>query len=406
MAVVGVAGFAVVAPTAAADHTLHVPVLMYHRIAPAPRDARLPQLWVPPRLFRAQLRRLAERGWRTITAEELARAVLSGRTVGPKRFVITIDDGARDGHTHAAPIMAALGMRATFCVVPGRTGLPWQLTETQLVRLHASGHEIANHSLRHADLQALGSVALRRQVALAARRIDRFVGEPPATLCYPYGRHDARAHRVVAQTGHLAAFTTVDAVAQARATRFRWPRLRVSASTSPSELLGRLRPFARGGGAEPRKFIPALGITGDRDWLADHSSMAWRQVGSDAPAGEAPSQNAASMRGTSSEPPTALVAAAPATPVTPVGTSSLRRDGRAGARAGATSTKPNIVILMLDDVGADDGRLWRHLPAIRERFLDDGLAFTDFHGETPDLLPRAGRFPDRAAHACPRRDSQ
>jgi len=252
----------VAAPTAASDDGLHVPVLMYHRISAPPPDARLPQLWVAPRLFRAQLRRLARHGWRTITAEQLARAVLSGRTVGPKRFVITFDDGARDGFRNAKPIMEALGMRGTYCVVPGRMHRDWQLSARHLERLHANGHEIANHSWSHADLSTLGTLALRRQVGWAARRIERIVGERPATFCYPFGRHDEAVRRVVANARHLAAYTTVEAAAGARWQRFRWPRIRVSASTSATELLSRLHPYALGGGAEPRSVVPATDLDG------------------------------------------------------------------------------------------------------------------------------------------------
>jgi peptidoglycan/xylan/chitin deacetylase (PgdA/CDA1 family) len=253
-------------PTTASDGALRVPVLMYHRISEPPPGARLPQLWIAPRLFRAQLRRLADAGWQTITAERLARAVQAGRTVGPKRFVITIDDGARDGFRNAKPIMEARGMRGTYCVVPGRADRDWQLSPRQLVRLHAQGHEIANHSLTHRDLPTLGTVALRRQVVWAARRIERFVGERPATFCYPFGHTDLGVQRMVAQTGHLAAFTTVEGAAGVRRQRFRWPRIRVSASTSPSELLSRLRPHAKGGGSEPpRPVIPAVRITSTLD---------------------------------------------------------------------------------------------------------------------------------------------
>jgi peptidoglycan/xylan/chitin deacetylase (PgdA/CDA1 family) len=241
----------VAAPAVADDAVLHVPVLMYHRIKSAPPDARLPELWVAPRDFRAQLHALARDGWRTITAEELATAALAGRSVGPKRFVITIDDGAWDGYRYAAPAMERYGMRATYCVVPGRAQRPWQISIGHLVELHEAGHEIANHSLLHADLPRLGAAALRRQVGHARRLIERYVGEAPATLCYPYGHQDARVRRVVARTGHLVAFTTVEGAAQPPATRFRWPRIRVDGSDSPATLLARLQPFAKGGGREP-----------------------------------------------------------------------------------------------------------------------------------------------------------
>lgn len=238
-------------PVAAGGETLRVPVLMYHRIKAPASDARLPELWVAPQRFRAQLRTLARHGWRTVTATELTRAALSGRSVGPKRFVITFDDGARDGYRYAAPIMARFGMRGTYCVVPGRSRLPWQLSVRQLAALHDAGHEIANHTLSHADLPSLGEAALRREVLRGRQLIERFVGEAPRTLCYPYGHQDARVRRVVARTGHLAAFTTMDGAAQLPSERMRWPRIRVNGSDSAAELLARMRPFAIGGGPEP-----------------------------------------------------------------------------------------------------------------------------------------------------------
>jgi peptidoglycan/xylan/chitin deacetylase (PgdA/CDA1 family) len=257
LVLLGVGSLAGDAPALGRDRPLRVPVLMYHRITAPPPDAGLPQLWVSPRLFRAQLRLLAQHGWQAITAEELARAVLAGRTVGPRRFVITFDDGARDGFRNAAPILERLGMRATYCVVPGRTGRDWQLTASQMRRLHARGHEIANHSFTHASLPSLGAHALRRQIAWAADRIRRYVGDRPVTLCYPFGHHDRRVERVVARTGHLAAYTTVAGAAGARRERFRWPRVRVSASTSPRQLLARLEPYAHGGGREPHRPVVA-----------------------------------------------------------------------------------------------------------------------------------------------------
>lgn len=66
----------------------------------------------------------------------------------------------------------------------------------------------------------------------------------------------------------------------------------------------------------------------------------------------------------------------------------------------ATRSRPNIVVLMLDDVGADDGRVWQRLPTIRRRFVEDGIAFTDFHGETPACCPgRVGFLTGLHTHA-------
>ena len=106
---------------------LRVPVLLYHRISAPPPGAPRPDEWVSPARFRAQLSALRDDGWTTMTAGQLAMALREGTPVGPKRFVITIDDGASDGWSHAAPILDELGMRATYCVVPGWAHRPGRL---------------------------------------------------------------------------------------------------------------------------------------------------------------------------------------------------------------------------------------------------------------------------------------
>jgi len=245
-------------PSAAASAALEVPVLMYHRITKAPPDARLPGLWVAPHRFRAHMRALYRRGWRTITARELSRAVALGRTVGHKRFVVTFDDGARDGYRRAAPILERYGMRGTFCVTPGRAHKPWQISFKQMRRLREVGHEIANHSLTHADLPRLGARRLRRQVEGARRLIGSRIGQVPTTFCYPFGRQDARVRQAVLAAGHRIAFTTVDGARQSRNNRLQSPRIRVNGWDSAATLVARMRPYARGSGPEQRPvFQPA-----------------------------------------------------------------------------------------------------------------------------------------------------
>jgi peptidoglycan/xylan/chitin deacetylase (PgdA/CDA1 family) len=231
----------VIAPPAATANALDVPVLMYHRITAAPPHAALPHLWIPPSRFRAQLRALKDAGWRTITAEELGRALRDGRPVGRKRFVITIDDGARDGWRYAAPIMERLGMRATYCVVPGRAHMPWQLSSRHMRRLRAAGHEIANHSLRHVDLRGLSASALRRQVFDARDLIRDRVGHAPRSFCYPIGYHDSAARRAVREVGHRLAFTTASGSWHVSGQEMVSPRVRVNGSDTPQQVLARLR---------------------------------------------------------------------------------------------------------------------------------------------------------------------
>jgi len=58
--------------------------------------------------------------------------------------------------------------------------------------------------------------------------------------------------------------------------------------------------------------------------------------------------------------------------------------------AGGTA-RPNIVVILTDDVPAMDDRLWSYMPTISEMFVNHGTSFTNFQGESPLCCPgRAG----------------
>ena len=63
------------------------------------------------------------------------------------------------------------------------------------------------------------------------------------------------------------------------------------------------------------------------------------------------------------------------------------------------SPRPNIVVIVLDDIPPLDGRLWQKLPNIRRNFVRQGLQFSDTHSETPACAPgRASLLTGLHAH--------
>lgn len=93
-----------------------VPVLMYHHVSPNPG-----LVTVSPENFRAQMRHLAEHGWRTLGLDDLAR-FLSGSPLPEKSIVITFDDGYLDNWVHAHPVMAEFGLHGVIFIVTGWIG--------------------------------------------------------------------------------------------------------------------------------------------------------------------------------------------------------------------------------------------------------------------------------------------
>lgn len=222
-----------------------VPVLMYHRISCAERDAVLPSLWICPRHFRQHLELLRANGWRSVTADGLARKFEARERFGRKRFVISIDDGALDGYTNAFPILTDLGMVATFYVPAGKPGEGrGKMTWHHLRELHAAGHDIANHSMDHDSLP--GASDLFYEIERSQRRFFRQLGYRPTTFCYPIGHHDAASRRQVRASGMVLAFTTAYGALERTGDAMRAPRIRVSREESASNVLRKLQPYASG----------------------------------------------------------------------------------------------------------------------------------------------------------------
>ena len=231
--------------------TYHVPVLMYHRIAPpSERGHDLRDLVLDPRRFEAQLAALRAHGWRTITSGELAAAIDTREPVPGKTFVITIDDGHADGYTHALPILARYGFVATFFVITGRIDRPGWLTWAELGEMQAAGMEIGNHTVSHVSEAGYSRAQTDAQVAGAQSAISTHLGAIPISFAYPYGRTPVNLIASLRAAGIKVAFTTAGGATETRRTAYLLPRLRVSATTDASGVLWLVRRYGSGPGAD------------------------------------------------------------------------------------------------------------------------------------------------------------
>ena len=229
------------APGPPIGFSVRVPVLMYHRVAPADQVGdSLPNLVVRPDLFAAQLETLVAAGWRSITAAELAADLAAGIRPPRRTFVITFDDGRSDGYTHAFPILRRLGLVATFYVITGRIGAANSLSARQLQGLASAGMEIGSHTVDHVPLNSAIPSAARLQLTRSAAQIAAVTGQRPTTFAYPLGGMDRLDQSLVRETGYAMAFTEVYGCRMSWPTRLASPRVRVSAGTLPQDLLHEL----------------------------------------------------------------------------------------------------------------------------------------------------------------------
>jgi peptidoglycan/xylan/chitin deacetylase (PgdA/CDA1 family) len=190
------------------------------------------------------MRLLKARGWSTITSAQLADARAAGRALPRRTFVIVFDDGNRDGFDSAYPILERYGFTGVFAVVVGRVGVKRSaMTWAELRELQAAGHEVANHSMSHANVARLDRAGLAREVGRSAARLRQHLGAWPRTFVYPFGSWDRAASHAVRAAHHDIAFTTVSGATRRTSNRFAAPRVRVSRGDSPEGILRTLSRF-------------------------------------------------------------------------------------------------------------------------------------------------------------------
>lgn len=139
--------------------------------------------------------------------EELKQ--LTERELDPngKYIALTFDDGP---NKHTTPrILETLKQydaKATFYMLSGNaTNLP------ELARQVAEeGHEIANHSITHANLNTLSSDGVKKEVKESMEQIEQATGVKPKTFRPPYGNYNDRVIDNAIETDQSIVLWTID----------------------------------------------------------------------------------------------------------------------------------------------------------------------------------------------------
>jgi peptidoglycan/xylan/chitin deacetylase (PgdA/CDA1 family) len=229
-------------------------VLMYHAFG---HEGEPPSRYVlPADRFAAQMRMLRRLRFRVIGLEEHVRR-LESRTLAPRTAVITIDDGYRDNHEIAHPVLRRFGYPATLFVVSGRVGAvnDWDregdvagrplLNAHQLRELAAAGVTIGAHTRNHPSLPSVDELTTEAEVAGSKADLEAELGSPVGLFAYPYGRHDAKSVSAVRAAGFRAACSTRPGLSRAGGDPFLIERIEVRGDDSMGRFVAGLLGWAR-----------------------------------------------------------------------------------------------------------------------------------------------------------------
>lgn len=254
--------------------------LMYHRFVTPEQYAELKgteRIYsLPVDRFEAQLRRLRDRGYHSVTMAEAVAFAAGKRDLPQPAVLITIDDGCRSVLTHAAPLLEQYGMRATLFVTTNPSAYVFdphrpdqsRLSDDEIRAIRPDLIEIAAHGATHRPMSDLSDADLAAELAGPRTTLERLTGRPVTYFACPGGWYDDRVIRAAEKAGYTGACVSDTGAVRPGADPMRLRRINVAGSVDAQRLEELLSPFgiARIRFKKAFKQIPGR-ILGPRLWM-------------------------------------------------------------------------------------------------------------------------------------------
>ncbi|AFM43077.1 putative xylanase/chitin deacetylase [Desulfosporosinus acidiphilus SJ4] len=180
-----------------------IPVLMYHSIKTLPGNS----LGVPVKQFTEEITWLHNKGYHSITTDELYQTLANKAPIPEKPILLTFDDGYSDNYTSAWPILQKSGFRATFFIVTNSVG-QGMMSWDQLSDLVKQGNSIGSHTVHHLDLSKLSYNKQENELISSKEALENHLGIKVQALCFPSGKFNKTTLELMAKTGYQLGFTT------------------------------------------------------------------------------------------------------------------------------------------------------------------------------------------------------
>ena len=226
-----------------------IPIFMYHHVSPHKGD----MVTVAPDVFEAQMRFLADAGYKTLSADEVLDYILGTSEIHEKAVAVTFDDGYLDNYIYAFPVFKKYNIKATIFVVTD-----WVEEASRGQGLRVKGQEvilpshdegknlIANgqankvvmdldmikemqksglvgfysHTVSHKKCDELSDEKLMMELKDSKRVMEQRLHKPCPYLCWPKGSFSESAVKIAKEAGYEAVFTTQKGVVRTGSDRY------------------------------------------------------------------------------------------------------------------------------------------------------------------------------------------
>ena len=183
-----------------------IPVIGYHSIGDDPTGEN--PLVISPEKFREQLEKLVEKGYTTLTMEQVQNYLINDEPIPAKSVLLTFDDGYEDNYTNAFPILKEFNMHATIFVIPGYLNSGVYLSSDQVKEMSDSGLiDIESHTYSHKRLSELSYENQLNELVSSKKALSDLTGKEVTAIAYPEGLYNDDTLKAVAEAGYKTGFT-------------------------------------------------------------------------------------------------------------------------------------------------------------------------------------------------------
>jgi peptidoglycan/xylan/chitin deacetylase (PgdA/CDA1 family) len=182
-----------------------IPILCYHHMR-VQANGKLTDYSVEPARFIAEMKMLADSGYKTVLPDQLYDYLTKGTPLPDKAVMITFDDTDEEQFSIGKTEMDKYGFKGVFFIMTVSLNRPRYMTDAQLKQLVAEGHVIGAHTWDHHMVTKYEAKDWEIQVDKQRQKLEAITGKPIQYFAYPFGLWNETAVAEIKKRGFKMAF--------------------------------------------------------------------------------------------------------------------------------------------------------------------------------------------------------
>lgn len=199
-----------------------MPVIMYHRVIKDESEKGVHGTYVTVKQFDEQMKYLKNKGYETVTFEDLLNNKYKQRFDKDKKWImLTFDDGYKDNYENAFPILKKYQFKGIIYILDGVKYNKWDVDDKnnpekefplmnveELLEMQKYGIEFGGHTSTHPKLAELSLENVKKEIILSKNNIENLVGKELLSFAYPYGSLNEDVKKIAQESGYQFAVAT------------------------------------------------------------------------------------------------------------------------------------------------------------------------------------------------------